>query len=172
MPYGSVLHTPTNYHLLAAQKELFSFSFFPFLKPIFYQKMLEKFLGKSQENGPWAEKLQDRKSKRTRQRNKRGDRKGQSKDSPEIPGRRETSDIPSLPSGLFGDFLLSGFCHSKPTCHTGRAPGTYPCPSCSPQISCAHQGTLPPHWCLFIQRIQTMRISPCFGLMTEIKQSM
>ena len=32
--------------------------------------------------------------------NKRGDRKEESNDSPEIPDRRETSDIPSLPSGL------------------------------------------------------------------------
>ena len=31
--------------------------------------------------------------------NKRGDRKGESNDSPEIPDRRVTSDIPSLPSG-------------------------------------------------------------------------
>ena len=31
--------------------------------------------------------------------NKRGDRKGESNDSPEIPDRRETSDIPGLPSG-------------------------------------------------------------------------
>ena len=30
---------------------------------------------------------------------KRGDRKGESNDSPEIPDRRETSDIPGLPSG-------------------------------------------------------------------------
>ena len=33
------------------------------------------------------------------EKNKRGDRKGESNDSPEIPDRRETSDIPSLPSG-------------------------------------------------------------------------
>ena len=32
--------------------------------------------------------------------NKRGDRKGESNDSPEIPDRRETSDIPGLPSGV------------------------------------------------------------------------
>ena len=34
---------------------------------------------KSQENRPLAEKRQDRKSKRTRQKNKRGDRKGEIK---------------------------------------------------------------------------------------------
>ena len=32
--------------------------------------------------------------------NKRGDRKEESNDSPEIPDRRETSDIPGLPSGV------------------------------------------------------------------------
>ena len=34
-----------------------------------------------------------------KKKNKRGDRKGESNDSPEIPDRRETSDIPGLPSG-------------------------------------------------------------------------
>ena len=38
-------------------------------------------------------------SNRTRQKNKRGDSKVESNDSPEIPDRVETSDIPSLPSG-------------------------------------------------------------------------
>ena len=32
--------------------------------------------------------------------NKRGDRKGESNDSPDIPDRRETSHIPGLPSGV------------------------------------------------------------------------
>ena len=32
--------------------------------------------------------------------NKRGDRKGESNDSPEIPDRRGISDIPGLPSGV------------------------------------------------------------------------
>ena len=36
---------------------------------------------------------------RTRQKNKRGDSKVESNDSPEIPDRGETSDIPGLPSG-------------------------------------------------------------------------
>ena len=40
---------------------------------------------KNQENGPLAEKWLDRKSKKTRQNNKRGDRKEESKNSPEIP---------------------------------------------------------------------------------------
>ena len=41
----------------------------------------------------------DRKGNRTRQKNKRGESKVESNDSPEIPDRGETSDIPSLPSG-------------------------------------------------------------------------
>ena len=39
------------------------------------------------------------KSNRTRQNNKRADRKVESNDSPEIPDRGETSAIPGLPSG-------------------------------------------------------------------------
>ena len=39
------------------------------------------------------------KGNRTRQKNKRGDSKVESNDSPEIPDRGETSDIPGLPSG-------------------------------------------------------------------------
>ena len=41
----------------------------------------------------------DRKSNRVRQKNKRGDSKVESNDSPEIPDRGETSDIPGLSSG-------------------------------------------------------------------------
>ena len=41
----------------------------------------------------------DRKSNRTRQKNKRGESKVESNDSPEIPDRGESSDIPGLPSG-------------------------------------------------------------------------
>ena len=46
-----------------------------------------------------AEKRKDRKGNRTRLKNKRGDSKVESNDSPEIPDRGETSDIPGLPSG-------------------------------------------------------------------------
>ena len=46
-----------------------------------------------------AEKRKDRKSNRTRQKNKRRDSKVESNDSPEIPDTGETSDIPGLPSG-------------------------------------------------------------------------
>ena len=45
-----------------------------------------------------AEKKKDRKSNRTRQKNKTGDSKVESNGSPEIPDRGETSYIPSLPS--------------------------------------------------------------------------
>ena len=45
------------------------------------------------------EKKKDRKSNRTGQKNKRGDSKVESNNSPEIPGRGEASDIPGLPSG-------------------------------------------------------------------------
>ena len=58
------------------------------------------FSPQSRENGPLPEKWQDTKSKRTRQKNKKGDRKGESNDSPEIPGRMWTSDIPGLPLGM------------------------------------------------------------------------
>ena len=79
-------HTP--FHLLAAQQEPY--------KNASYQKNAcflerererEREEEESQENGPLAEKWQDRKSKRTRQKSKRGDRKGESNDSPESPDR-------------------------------------------------------------------------------------
>ena len=41
----------------------------------------------------------DKTESKRRQKNWRGDRKEESNDSPEIPGRRVTSEIPSLPSG-------------------------------------------------------------------------
>ena len=69
------------------------------------ENYLRLFWKKSQENGPLAEKWQERKNlkkkkkeKSTRQKNVRGDRNGQSNDSPEIPDKRMASDIPSLPS--------------------------------------------------------------------------
>ena len=61
------------------------------------ERFLRKRKEKSQENGPLAEKWQDR--KRTRQKEKKtaiGDRKGESNDSPEIADRRETSGLPGL----------------------------------------------------------------------------
>ena len=73
--------------------------------------------GKSQENGPLTEgkrkerkKLQDRKSERTRQKNKRRGRKEESNDSPEI------SDKHGLPLGFkiaatVDTFSECNFCH-------------------------------------------------------------
>ena len=83
MPHGSKLHISPNYHLLAAQQQ-------PYKKACLYyrKKKKKKKVGefsvkdlKNQENGPLAETWQDKttkqqknnkKSKRTRQKNKRG----------------------------------------------------------------------------------------------------
>ena len=85
MLYGSKLHIPpTIYHLLAAQQE-------PYKKTTTINKKYLSFLEKSQKND---------KTERARglgRKKKRGDRKGKSNDSLEIPDRRET-DIPGLPS--------------------------------------------------------------------------
>ena len=63
-------------------------------------KNIEEFLGKVQKKGPTGRKRSDRKGSRTRQKNKGGDSKVESNDSPEIPDRGETSDIPGFPSGV------------------------------------------------------------------------
>ena len=55
---------------------------------------MQHFLEKVQKKGPAGRKRKDRKGNRTRQKNKRGDSKVESNDSPEIPDRGETSDIP------------------------------------------------------------------------------
>ena len=64
---------------------------------------MKNLLEKVQENEPAGRKEQkekkDRKSNGTRQKNKRGDNKVESNDSPEIPDRVEASDIPGHPSG-------------------------------------------------------------------------
>jgi len=70
---------------------------FFYLLPKNAEHFLEK---KSQRNGPFAETLQYRKSKRTRQKNKSGYRNGESNDSPEIQDRRYTSEITGLASGF------------------------------------------------------------------------
>ena len=62
-----------------------------------YLSFLEK-----KENGLLAEKWQDRKSKMTRQKNKRRDRKRELNDSPEIPDRAGDIRHPQPP---FGDFI-------------------------------------------------------------------
>ena len=62
---------------------------------------IEDFSGKSSEKWASSQKRKTRldgKSNRTRQENKRGDSKVESNDSPEVPDRGKTSDIPSLPA--------------------------------------------------------------------------
>ena len=112
MPYGSKLHIPpTNYHLLAARQE-------PYKKAKPLTKNIWEFSGKkSQENGPLAVKRLDGKSKRTRQKNKRRDRKGESNDSPEIPDRGKTSDIPGLTSQKTFRFYISAVCDLQVLLH-------------------------------------------------------
>ena len=53
-------------------------------------------------------KREDRMSNRTRQHNKGTERKMESNDSSEIPDRGETSEEPSLPSGLLTEKRLTG----------------------------------------------------------------
>ena len=84
-----MLHIPpTNLLLLAAKQE-------PYKKTHLLMKNIETFSGKSLE-----EKTSRQKKNQTKQKNKRGDSKVESNDSPEIPDRGETSDIPGLPSGV------------------------------------------------------------------------
>ena len=83
MSHGSVLHIPpTNLLLLAAKQD-------PYKKACLFTKNIEEFSGKS------SEKWTSRQKKRIRQ---RGNSKVESNDSPEIPDRGQTSDIPSLTS--------------------------------------------------------------------------
>ena len=89
-----MLHVPpTTLFLLAAKQE-------PYKKAYLLTKYIEEFSGKSLEERASGQKtIRQRKGNRTRQKNKRGDSKVDSNDSPEIPDRGETSDIPCLPSG-------------------------------------------------------------------------
>ena len=52
-------------------------------------------LGRKKER---EKKEKKKRREKERKKEKRGDRKGKSNDSPEIPDRREASDIPGLPS--------------------------------------------------------------------------
>ena len=61
---------------------------------------MKNFLEKVKKKGPAHRKRSDRKGNKTRQKNKRGNSKVESNDSPEIPDTGETSDMPSLPSGI------------------------------------------------------------------------
>ena len=83
----------TNVLFLAAKQE-------PYKKAYFLTKNIEVFSGKS--SGEWTsrqKKRYDKNSNRTRQKNKRGDSKVESNDSPGIPDREEILDIPGVPSG-------------------------------------------------------------------------
>ena len=62
------------------------------------KKKKKKKKKKSQEREPSAEKM-TRQKEQGEYGAKQGGRKGESNDSPEIPDRRVTSDIPGLPSG-------------------------------------------------------------------------
>ena len=61
------------------------------------EKYRRIFWKKFRRKGQQAEKYKTRKGNRTRQKNKRGDSEVESNDSPEIPDRGETSDIPPRP---------------------------------------------------------------------------
>ena len=80
----------------------------PYKKAYLFTKNIEEFSGKS--SGEWTSrqgKKKDRKSNRTRQKDKSGDSKVESNDSPErfqTGRRRQTSpaslrDVPTTPSG-------------------------------------------------------------------------
>ena len=77
-----MLHIPpANCLLLTAKQE-------PCKKNYLLTKNIEEFSGKSLEERAAGRKRRDRKGNRTRQKNKRGDSKVESNDSPEIPDIR------------------------------------------------------------------------------------
>ena len=90
---------PTNCLLLTAKQE-------PHKKAYLLTKNIEEFSGKSLEERASRQKTIDRKGNRTRQKNKRGDSKVELNDNPEIPDKRETSDIPGLRSGSWSEVCL------------------------------------------------------------------
>ena len=71
---------------------------------------MKNFLEKVQKKGPAGRKRSDRKGNRTSQKNKRGDSKMESNDSPEIPDKGETSDIPGLPSWVVMENTVVHYC--------------------------------------------------------------
>ena len=90
-----MLHIPpTNLFLLAAKQE-------PYKKAYLLTKNIgRKFWKKLRRMDQQAGKKKDKTEKvMTRQKTKRGDSKVESNDSPAIPDRGETSDIPGLSSG-------------------------------------------------------------------------
>ena len=80
----------------------------------------------------------DRKSIRTRKKSKRGDSKVESNDSPEIPDRGETSDIPGLASGrALEQWVTRNLtrCLSKRISRPISVPGQHSAKQVSPWIS-------------------------------------
>ena len=76
-------------------------------KSLTLNEKYESFLG--EKSGEWTisrKTTRQKKQEDKAEKNKRGDRKGKSNDSPEIPDRRLTSDIPGLPSGLVETILF------------------------------------------------------------------
>ena len=103
-----MLHIPpTNCLLLTSKQE-------PYKKAYLLTKNIEEFFGKSLEERASRQKTIRQKENRTRQKNKRGDSKVESNDSPKIPDRGETSDIPGLPSGEHCGTALSWHMGSSP----------------------------------------------------------
>ena len=96
MPYGNTLHIPpTNLLLLAAKQQSYK-------KAYLLTKILKNFLGKVQKNGPAGRKKRKDKTERVIGLGRRTRQEivkwNQMTARPEIPNRRETSDIPGLPS--------------------------------------------------------------------------
>ena len=88
-----MLHIPlTNLLLLAAKQK-------PYKKVYLLTKNIEEFSGKRLGDRASRQEKIRQKGNRTRQKNKRGDSKVESNDSPKIPDRGETSDFPGLPKG-------------------------------------------------------------------------
>ena len=90
-----MLHTPpANYHLAAKQR--------PRQKAYILTKYTEEF-SRKKKSGEWAsrhkKKEKTERAMRVGRRVKKGDNKMESNDSPEIPDREDTSDIPGLHSG-------------------------------------------------------------------------
>ena len=92
-------HHPPQLTVIAAKQE-------PYKKAYLLTKNIEEFSGKMsgqqasrQKKKGRKKKKKDGKNNRIRQKNKRGDSKLKSNDSPEIPDWGETSHIPGLPSG-------------------------------------------------------------------------
>ena len=102
MPYFSKLHKPHTCSTKAMQKNL-TLNGKPFRKKVrtvtwCFTPSQPVWLDQGDREQTISSKI-TRQSEKTRQKNRRGDRKGESNYSPEIPDRGTISDIISLPSG-------------------------------------------------------------------------